>query len=79
MSAIDPAQQAAAARLVEALNAAELMVRLCEDPEITSPEVRNLPSGDINPAGGVGSVEDAALAHGDDVFREERDEAFAQA
>lgn len=45
------------ARLVEALNAAELMVRLCEDPEITSPEVRNLPSGDINPAGGVGSVE----------------------
>jgi F420-non-reducing hydrogenase large subunit len=45
------------ARLVELLYAAERMLELAQDPEITSPEVRRIPSGKINPAGGIGSVE----------------------
>lgn len=45
------------ARLIELLYSAERMLELAEDPEITSPEVRRLPDGRINPAGGVGSVE----------------------
>jgi F420-non-reducing hydrogenase large subunit len=45
------------ARLIELLYAAERMVELAQDPEITSPEVRRIPSGAINPAGGIGSVE----------------------
>jgi F420-non-reducing hydrogenase large subunit len=45
------------ARLVELLYAAERMLELAQDPEITSPEVRRIPSGAINPAGGIGSVE----------------------
>lgn len=45
------------ARLIEMLYAAERMLELAQDPEITSPEVRRIPSGAINPAGGIGSVE----------------------
>jgi F420-non-reducing hydrogenase large subunit len=45
------------ARLIELLYAAERMLELCRDPEITSPEIRTLPSGRINPRGGIGSVE----------------------
>lgn len=45
------------ARLIEMLYAAERMLELAQDPEITNPEVRRIPSGAINPAGGVGSVE----------------------
>jgi F420-non-reducing hydrogenase large subunit len=45
------------ARLVELLAAAERMVELAEDPEITSPDVRTIPSGAISPKGGTGSVE----------------------
>lgn len=45
------------ARLIELLYAAERMVELAQDPELTSPEVRRIPSGAINPAGGIGSVE----------------------
>jgi F420-non-reducing hydrogenase large subunit len=45
------------ARLVELLYAAERMLELASDPEITSPDVRRIPSGQINPAGGIGSVE----------------------
>ncbi|HVP57884.1 MAG TPA: nickel-dependent hydrogenase large subunit, partial [bacterium] len=45
------------ARLIELLYAAERMLELAKDPEITSPEVRRIPSGKINPAGGIGSVE----------------------
>lgn len=45
------------ARLIELLYAAERMLELARDPEILSPEVRRIPSGEINPAGGVGSVE----------------------
>ncbi len=45
------------ARLVELLYAAERMLELATDPEITSPDVRVIPSGAINPNGGVGSVE----------------------
>jgi len=45
------------ARLIELLYAAERMLELSRDPEITSPDVRTMPSGAINPAGGVGSVE----------------------
>jgi F420-non-reducing hydrogenase large subunit len=45
------------ARLIELLYAAERMLELARDPEITSPEVRALPSGRINPAGGTGCVE----------------------
>ena len=45
------------ARLIELLYAAERMLELAQDPEITSPEVRRIPSGQINPAGGIGSVE----------------------
>ncbi len=45
------------ARLIELLYAAERMLELARDPEITSPEVRTIPEGRINPAGGVGSVE----------------------
>ena len=43
------------ARLVEALNAAERMVELLEDPEITSTEIRNEPTE--TPEEGVGIVE----------------------
>ncbi len=45
------------ARLIEMLYAAERMLELATDPEITSPDVRTIPTGEINPAGGVGSVE----------------------
>ncbi len=45
------------ARLVELLYAAERMLELAQDPEIASPDVRRIPSGQMNPAGGVGSVE----------------------
>lgn len=45
------------ARLIELLYAAERMLDLARDPDIGSTEVRNLPSGKINPAGGIGSVE----------------------
>jgi F420-non-reducing hydrogenase large subunit len=45
------------ARLIELLYAAERMLQLAQDPEITSPEVRRIPSGRINPQGGIGSVE----------------------
>jgi F420-non-reducing hydrogenase large subunit len=45
------------ARLVELLYAAERMLELAQDRELTSPEVRRIPSGEINPAGGIGSVE----------------------
>ncbi|MGD0837428.1 MAG: Ni/Fe hydrogenase subunit alpha, partial [Polyangia bacterium] len=45
------------ARLVELLYAAERMLELAQDPEITATEVRRIPSGDLNPAGGIGSVE----------------------
>jgi F420-non-reducing hydrogenase large subunit len=45
------------ARLIEMLYAAERMLELAQDPEITNPDVRRIPSGAINPAGGVGSVE----------------------
>lgn len=45
------------ARLIELLYAAERMLELSLDPEITSPEVRTIPSGEINPKGGIGSVE----------------------
>jgi F420-non-reducing hydrogenase large subunit len=45
------------ARLVELLYAAERMLELARDPELTAPEVRRIPDGKINPAGGVGSVE----------------------
>ncbi len=45
------------ARLIELLYAAERMLELSRDAEITAPEVRRIPSGRINPAGGIGSVE----------------------
>jgi F420-non-reducing hydrogenase large subunit len=45
------------ARLIEMLYAAERMLELSTDPEITSSHVRNIPSGRINPGGGIGSVE----------------------
>jgi F420-non-reducing hydrogenase large subunit len=43
------------ARLVELLNAAERMVELAADPEITSPEVRTIPTE--TPTVGIGVVE----------------------
>lgn len=43
------------ARLIEALQAAERMVELLEDPEITSPDIRCLPTA--TPAEGVGIIE----------------------
>lgn len=43
------------ARLVELMNAAERMLELATDPEITSPDVRNIPTG--TPGEGVGVVE----------------------
>ncbi|HEY3320101.1 MAG TPA: Ni/Fe hydrogenase subunit alpha [Planctomycetota bacterium] len=45
------------ARLIELLYAAERMLELSCDPEITCPFVRVIPSGKINPAGGIGCVE----------------------
>jgi F420-non-reducing hydrogenase large subunit len=45
------------ARLIELLHAAERMQELARDPEITSTQVRSIPSGAINPRGGVGSIE----------------------
>lgn len=45
------------ARLIELLYAAERMLELATDPEITSPDVRRIPDAGINPAGGVGCVE----------------------
>lgn len=45
------------ARMIEVLNCAERMVELAGDDEILSPHVRNLPDGQVNPAGGVGVVE----------------------
>jgi len=44
------------ARLIEMLYAAEHMLELASDPEITSPEIRNLPSGKAKGVG-IGSVE----------------------
>lgn len=44
------------ARLIEMLYAAEHMLELASDPEITSPEIRNLPSGKTKGVG-IGSVE----------------------
>jgi len=43
------------ARLVELLYAAERMLELCQDPEITSPDVRKIPEKIVGE--GVGSVE----------------------
>lgn len=43
------------ARLIEALQAAESMVQLLEDKEITSPQIRNIPTA--TPDEGVGVVE----------------------
>jgi len=43
------------ARVVEILQAAELLVQLINDPEITSPEIRTLPTA--KPSSGVGVVE----------------------
>lgn len=45
------------ARLVELLYASERMLELARDPEIISDKVRNIPTGEINPKGGIGSVE----------------------
>ncbi len=45
------------ARLIELLYSAERMLELATDSEITAPDVRCIPTGQINPAGGVGSVE----------------------
>jgi F420-non-reducing hydrogenase large subunit len=45
------------ARLIEMLYAAERMLELAKDPELTSPEVRNLPQGPVRREGGIGSVE----------------------
>ncbi len=45
------------ARLVELLYASERMLELASDPEITSPDVRTIPDGRIDPRGGVGCVE----------------------
>jgi F420-non-reducing hydrogenase large subunit len=46
------------ARLVELLYAAERMLELATDPEITSPDLRNIPTGPVvAPQGGVGCVE----------------------
>ncbi|GMT49883.1 MAG: F420-non-reducing hydrogenase subunit A, selenocysteine-containing [bacterium] len=44
------------ARLIELLYAAEHMLELVTDTEITSPEVRNIPSGNVKGIG-IGSVE----------------------
>ena len=43
--------------MIELLYAAERMVELATDPEITSPDVRRVPTGEVNPDGGIGSVE----------------------
>jgi len=43
------------ARLVEMLSAAEMMVELANDPELTSPDIRNLPTE--TPSEGIGVVE----------------------
>jgi len=45
------------ARLIELLYAAERMFELADDPELTSPAVRNIPSGEIKRNGAVGCVE----------------------
>ncbi len=45
------------ARLIEALYASERMLELAEDPDLTGPEYRRIPSGEINPRGGIGAVE----------------------
>ncbi len=45
------------ARLIEMLYAAEHMLELANDPEITSPEVRRMPGGEIKRTGGVGCLE----------------------
>ncbi|MBF0500376.1 MAG: Ni/Fe hydrogenase subunit alpha [Candidatus Riflebacteria bacterium] len=45
------------ARLIELLYAAERMLELARDDEILSDKTRILPSGEINPAGGIGAVE----------------------
>jgi len=45
------------ARLIELLYAAERMIELAEDPEITSPEVRRIPEGVVGGGVGIGSVE----------------------
>ncbi len=55
-----PAHQTLAfhwARLVEALQAAEAVEALASDPEIASPEVRNVPAPLSAPGEGVGAVE----------------------
>jgi F420-non-reducing hydrogenase large subunit len=43
------------ARLIEALNAAEVMLKLSQDPEITSDKIRTIPTA--TPEEGVGIVE----------------------
>ncbi len=43
------------ARLIEALSASERMLELARDPELTSPEVRNIPTA--TPKEGIGVVE----------------------
>ncbi len=45
------------ARLIEMLYAAERMQEIVCDPEFVSPHVRTIPSGEIDPEGGIGSVE----------------------
>ena len=45
------------ARLIELLYVSERMLELALDPEITSPDTRVIPTGVINPLGGIGSVE----------------------
>ena len=45
------------ARLIELLYAAERMLELAEDPEILSPEVRNIPEPEAQKTVGIGSVE----------------------
>jgi F420-non-reducing hydrogenase large subunit len=55
-----PAHQTLAfhwARLVEALQAAEMVEALASDPDLLSPEVRNVPAPLAGPGEGVGAVE----------------------
>lgn len=45
------------ARLIEMLYAAERMLELADDPELTAPEVRNIPCKGIKRSGGIGCLE----------------------
>ncbi|MBI4595845.1 MAG: Ni/Fe hydrogenase subunit alpha [Candidatus Tectomicrobia bacterium] len=51
------------ARLVEALYAAESMLELCQDPDITGREIRNLPTGLIGEGVGVVEAPRGTLIH----------------